>query len=45
MVLLNLTKEEAKLLFELLPIDPDFEGEKTHIIYDGLHRKVSNAKW
>ena len=45
MVLLNLTKEGMKLLFEMLPVNPDFEDEETHRIYKGLYRKVSNAKW
>ena len=45
MVLLNLTKEEAKLLFEILPVDPDFGDEKTSKIYVGLRKKVVGAKW
>ena len=45
MVLLNLTKEEAKLLFGMLDVDPDFEDEETHKTYKGLREKVSKAKW
>ena len=45
MVLLNLTKEEAKLLFEMLDTDPDFEDEETFKIDVGLRKKVVGAKW
>ena len=45
MVLLNLTKEEARLLFEILPVDPDFGDEKTLKIYERLRKKVAGAKW
>ena len=45
MVLLKLTKEEAKLLFEILPVDPDFGDKKTSKTYEGLRKKVAEAKW
>lgn len=46
MVMLNLTREEVELLFDLLPTDPDLDsGGGDSQTYEKLYDKVADARF
>ena len=43
MVILKLTNEEAKLLFAILPVDPELDGGSDSELYSKLWNRIGDA--